>query len=103
MIKRKHLTGLLAKPVFPKGFNFRYPTFNPEMIIHLEENDSKEIRAIDRMKMAMEELSKTKARNMPLFKPKNKNKRKSDTIKKIKGKGSIQKQKNRKNKRSGWK
>lgn len=71
-MKRKQLTALLAKSIFPKGFNGRYPLLNTDIHDHLLEGEVKEEKAIDVMKAAMKEMAKTKVRKIPLYKPKKK-------------------------------
>lgn len=93
-IKKKQLTALLAKPIFPKGFGTKYPIFNSELHIPSLEDPAKEEKAIDVMRVAMEELSKTKIRRVPLYKPRKKldNRLQNDTMKLKKFKlGMVQK------------
>lgn len=100
-IKRKQLTALLAKSIFPKGFNARYPILNTDLNDQLLEGRVKQEKAIDVMKLAIEEMSKTKIRKIPLYKPKKKidSKPRDKLVKKIVRKGDLIKNKNKMNKR----
>lgn len=97
-IKRKQLTALLAKPIFPKGFNARYPILNSDLSDPFLEGNIKEEKAVDVMKNAIEELSKAKVRKMPLYKPRKKQdsfKSPDRFTKKTIKKGGIMKKKNK--------
>lgn len=101
-VKRKQLAALLAKPIFPKGFNVRYPVLNVDRLDDpLLEGKVKEEKAIDVMKQAIEEILKTKVRKMPLYKPIKKKNPKSQErlVNKNHGKGGIAKNKNKLNKK----
>lgn len=75
-IKRKQLTELLAKPIFPKGISGKYP-------LHLEAVNTtvqfsggiKDEKAIDVMNTALENYSKVKMKSKPLYKQKQNPKR----------------------------
>lgn len=98
--KRKQLTTLLAKPIFPKGFNARYPVLNNDQLDDpLLDGKVKEEKAIDVMKMAIEELSRKKVRKMPLYKPKKKTDlmSKKKLVKRDYVRGGIIKNKNKMN------
>lgn len=101
-MKRKQLAALLAKPIFPKGFNQRYPVLNVDQLDDpVLEGKVKEEKAIDVMKQAIEENSRTKVRKMPLYKPKKKIDPKSQDrlVNKNYVKGGISKTKNKLNKK----
>ncbi|EFA07346.2 ATP-dependent RNA helicase DDX24 [Tribolium castaneum] len=64
-VKRKQLTALLTKPIFPKGFSGKYPLISGEFSPNLETNES----ALQTVKNAVEKELKSKKR-IPLYKPK---------------------------------
>lgn len=67
-IKRKQLTAMLAKPLFPRGFSGKYPLQTETGTLAMK-NDGKsmqEERAIDVMKTAME--TNVKRKRKPIFK-----------------------------------
>ncbi|XP_068624916.1 ATP-dependent RNA helicase DDX24 [Battus philenor] len=65
-IKRKQLDALLTRPLFPKGFSFKFPTLNEMPPPQLKEN------ALQAMKKALEtgelKKQKRKSKNEPLLK-----------------------------------
>lgn len=72
-VKRKQLAQLLVKPVFPRGFSGKYPLSlgNGDILIP---NDHKTEKAVDVMKVALENYAKIskplKSKRKSLFKPK---------------------------------
>ncbi|KAG5880257.1 hypothetical protein JTB14_027322 [Gonioctena quinquepunctata] len=77
-IKRKQLASLLAMPIFPRGFSGKYP-LSSQLMFPLTEN-VKEEKAVDLMKTTIEENERMKKKNIPLFKPKNKDRTKKNTV-----------------------
>lgn len=66
-IKQKQLNAMLARPVFPRGFSFKYPTLNePTALLETQDN------ALQVMKKALEsgelKRDKRKSKNAPLLK-----------------------------------
>ncbi|XP_030766553.1 ATP-dependent RNA helicase DDX24 [Sitophilus oryzae] len=92
-LKRKQLTILLAKPIFPKGFSGRFPELSLENVTGFN-GVSAERKAVDVMQEAINKSSKTK-RRVKLYKPKDKTeKKKRDVVIKL-GKKNNKISKNR--------
>ncbi|XP_050295435.1 ATP-dependent RNA helicase DDX24 [Anthonomus grandis grandis] len=74
---RKRLSTLLATPVFPTGFSGKFPLLENagETVFQAV---SKDLKAVDVMKSAMENNKKLKRKQVALFKPKNKDVVKKD-------------------------
>lgn len=66
-LKRKHLTTLLATPIFPKGFSGKYPLLSEELPGTSAESEEK---AVDIMKNVIKVNAIEKKKNLPLYKPK---------------------------------
>ncbi|KAJ0171320.1 hypothetical protein K1T71_012870 [Dendrolimus kikuchii] len=82
--KKKQLEAMLSKPLYPKGFSFKYPTLNDPMALNVPEE-----KALQVMKKAIEsgelKKEKRKSKNAPLLTlQKNFKKIKSTTFKKRK-------------------
>lgn len=61
--KRDNLSRLLAKPLFPKGFSYKYPTSTGKLDIpHMDIDENKE-DAVHVMKTAIADFKQAKKRN----------------------------------------
>lgn len=80
-LKRKQLTSLLAKPIFPKGFSGKYPLATGELVMPMIQSEIKE-KAVDVMKAAAETYKANKSKFVKLYKGnKNKKERREGVIK----------------------
>lgn len=62
--KRDTLNALLAKPLFPKGFSYKYPTSTGHLEIPLMDVENNKENAVEVMKTAIEETRKAKKHKM---------------------------------------
>lgn len=70
-VKRKQLAILLAKPLFPKGFNTKYPLISAEDGVLCEPSEQKHEKAVDVLKTSVENYAKDCRKKAKwLFKPK---------------------------------
>lgn len=57
---RGKLAALLAQPIFPKGFSFKYPTSTGQLIEGAEISTSNGKSAVEAMKSAIEDMKQAK-------------------------------------------
>ncbi|OWR53562.1 ATP-dependent RNA helicase DDX24 like protein, partial [Danaus plexippus plexippus] len=66
--KRKQLESILARPLFPKGFSYKYPTLNDPNALQVTSDE----KALEVMKKAIQsgelKREKRKGKNAPLLK-----------------------------------
>lgn len=57
---RSKLAALLAQPIFPKGFSFKYPTSTGQLLAGSEISTSNGKSAVEAMKAAIEDMKQAK-------------------------------------------